>query len=94
MINNKKVIYETMWVARDEKKEYPHGWGFDAPFVEFPQDADPAWCVEMCKRNLSNEEFECIGATVSSLLDGVQMLNYPTSEKEWKEWQLKRQNQV
>lgn len=38
----KKIIYETKWVAKDKLKDYPHGWGFDAPFVEYPQDMDPA----------------------------------------------------
>lgn len=58
----KKVIYQTQWVARDKEKEYPHGWGFTPPLVEFPQDWDPAVCIRECAV-LSDPEFECIGAT-------------------------------
>jgi len=57
---NKKVVYETKWIAKDTTKEYPHGWGFDAPIVEAPQDMDPADIAKWCRENLSNEEFECI----------------------------------
>lgn len=57
-----KVIYETQWVAKDSNKEYPHGWGFTPPLVEFEQGVDPVWCVEVCRKELSNDEFECINA--------------------------------
>lgn len=63
-----KTIYETKWAPRDIQKEYPHGWGFIAPLVEFPQDTDPVWCAEMCRKYLSNEEFECIGAIPRKLV--------------------------
>ena len=64
----KQVVYETQWVARNKEKEYPHGWGFDAPIVMFSQDQDPVWCADYCKRYLSDEEFECIGAIPRQLL--------------------------
>lgn len=66
---NKKVIYETKWAARDKNKEYPHGWGFDAPLVMFSHDSDPVWCADYCKRYLSDEEFECIGVIPRQLLE-------------------------
>ena len=56
-----KVVYETKWVARDKSREYPHGWGFDAPLVEFAQDVDVAIVGKICREELSNAEFECIG---------------------------------
>lgn len=65
----KKVIYETKWRQKNPLTEYPHGWGFDAPLVIFSEDADPAWCNDYCKRYLSNDEFECIGATPRQLLN-------------------------
>jgi hypothetical protein len=64
----KKVVYLTQWVAKDRTKEYPHGYGFIAPVVEFPMDMDAAECVEAC-RELSNDEFECIGATPIPFID-------------------------
>lgn len=67
----KKVVYITEWIARDSKKEYPHGWGFEPPIVQFPNDADPAWVGEICRQNLSNDEFECIGAIPRLLMDGM-----------------------
>jgi len=73
----KKIIYETQWVARDSQKEYPHGWGFTAPLVEFPQDADVSWCVQMCMNHLSNEEFECIGAIPRGVISGNFSFEYP-----------------
>lgn len=66
---NKKVIYETKWVQRNKDKEYPHGWEFDAPLVIFSPNSDPTWCNDYCKRYLSDEEFECIGAVPRSLLN-------------------------
>lgn len=65
---SKKVVYETQWVARDSQKKYPHGWGFVAPLVEFSQEADPAWCAQQCREKLSDDEFECIGATPRALI--------------------------
>lgn len=85
-MKNKKIVYETQWVATDSTKEYPHGWGFTAPLVEFPQDADPAWCAEMCRKNLSNDEFSCIGATPRGVLDGNFSFIYPKNGDEYAEW--------
>jgi hypothetical protein len=67
----KKVVYLTHWTVRDKNKEYPHGYGFDEPIVEFPQDKDPAWVAKVCRENLSNDEFECYGVTPAPLLDGM-----------------------
>jgi len=72
-----KIVYQTLWVATDPRKEYPHGWGFDPPLVEFPQDADPAWCAEMCRKHLTNEEFKCYGATVKGVINGNFAFEYP-----------------
>lgn len=83
-----KIVYETQWIAKDNQKEYPHGWGFTAPLVEFPQKADPAWCAEICRQKLSNEEFECIGATPRKLIDDI-LFDYPTNEVEYKTWKEK-----
>ena len=74
IIKMKKVIYETQWVVKDSSKEYPHGWGFTAPLVEFPQDADPVWCAEICRKELSNDEFECINAIPKPVLTNI---HYP-----------------
>jgi len=74
------IIYETQWVARDRNKEYPHGWGFIAPLVEFPKDADPAWCGKMCRIHLGDEEFECIGAIPKHTIRGLFYLDYPKAE--------------
>ena len=90
----KKIVYETQWVARDDQKEYPHGWGFTAPLVEFPQDADPAWCGEMCRKHLSNEEFECIGATPRGVINGQFSFEYPKNAEEWKEYKEREQEKV
>jgi hypothetical protein len=86
-MKNKKVIYETLWTtAPGNTKEYPHGWGFDAPLVYFPQDADPAWCGQMCMKHLSNEEFTCYGAVPKTLLNGNFAFEYPTDAKSFDEW--------
>ena len=73
------IIYKTQWVQVDKEKEYPHGWGFEAPLVEFPADADPAWCSRICQEKLSNEEFRCIGAIpANKKIDGMAMsFEYP-----------------
>ncbi len=67
-MENNKVVFETQWIAVDSKKEYPHGWGFVAPLVEFPQDKDPVECSKTCMKELSNDEFECTGAIPRKLL--------------------------
>ncbi len=64
-----KVVYETKWRQKNPLTEYPHGWGFDAPLIMFDQDSDPVWCNDYCKRYLSDEEFECIGAIPRKLLE-------------------------
>jgi hypothetical protein len=69
-------IYLTQWTAVDPNKEYPHGWGFQPPLVEFPSDADTVWCVKTCMEVLSNEEFRCIGATPQQVLTNIHC-NYP-----------------
>lgn len=56
------VVYETQWRPKDEEKEYPHGWGFVPPLVVFPIGADPVECADFCRKELSNAEFDCIGA--------------------------------
>lgn len=88
-ITTKKIVYETQWIARDSEKKYEHGWGFTPVLVEFPQDADPAWCAQMCMINLSNEEFECIGATPRKLINGCAIaLNYPKNKEEYEAWKF------
>ena len=73
-----EIVYDTEWIATDSKKEYPHGWGFIAPLVKFPQDADPAWCSQMCMKHLTNREFECIGAVPRKVINGTLLLiEYP-----------------
>ena len=72
-----KIVYQTEWVATDPNKEYPDGWGFDAPLVEFPDDADPAWCGEMCRKYLTNKDFECYGATPKKVINGNFAFKYP-----------------
>jgi hypothetical protein len=62
-----KIIYETHWATRDYVKEYPHGWGFMPPFVEFDQKLDSSECSKKCKE-LSNDEFICYGATPRKLM--------------------------
>lgn len=88
-MNQKKIVYETQWTAVDPTKEYPHGYGFTAPIVEFPEGADPAWCGEMCRQHLSNEEFECIGAFPRSVLDGSFALDYPKDAQQYEQWKRK-----
>ena len=70
------AIYKTQWVAVDTNKKYPHGWGFEAPLVEFPDDADPVWCAKICVEVLSNDEFTCINATHQKLLTNIHF-SYP-----------------
>ncbi len=81
-----KIVYETLWSAKDSKKEYPHGWGFTPLLVEFPKDADPAWCGEMCRLHLSNEEFECYGAVPRKVIDGNFSFEYPKNVGEFELW--------
>lgn len=71
-MNRVKVVYETQWKAVNPDKEYPHGWGFQAPLVEFSQDADPAYCIELCK-SLSNDEFICYGAVPRPKISGYDI---------------------
>lgn len=86
---SKKIVYETQWVQTDFEKKYPHGWGFIPMLVEFPQDADPAWCAEMCRRHLTTEEFECIGAAPRPLVVGIGpgVVDYPKNREEYGEWE-------
>lgn len=86
----KKIVYLTQWVAKNKQKEYPHGWGFEAPIVEFPQDMDAADASRHCKE-LSNEEFECIGATAREIIDGnFEILGIiPGPEKGSEEWAMR-----
>ena len=79
----KRIVYETLWLAKDKTKEYPHGWGFDSPLVEFPQDADPAWVIQMCMK-FSNEEFECYGVMPKRLISFE--FEYPKDSKQFEEW--------
>ena len=72
------TIYETQWIAKDKTKQYPHGFGFVAPLVEFPSDADPVWCAEICRKNLSNDEFECINAVAKKVIRNIHC-EYPKS---------------
>lgn len=65
----KRVVYITHWVAADPNKEYPHGWGFEPPIVEFPLDMDAAEVAKWC-RELNQPGFLCIGATARELVDG------------------------
>lgn len=65
---NRKVIYKTQFVALDEKKEYPHGWGFEPPLVEFPKHITTREAFDICQRELSNDEFKCIGAIPQKLI--------------------------
>lgn len=86
----KKIVYITQWVAKDANKEYPHGWGFEAPIVEFSQDRDPAEIIKHCAE-LSNEEFECIGATPRQIIDGeFEILGIaPGPARDSEEWAMR-----
>lgn len=86
----KKVVYLTQWVAKDKNKEYPHGWGFEPPLVEFSQDMDAAEAAKHC-RELSNDEFECTWATPKELIDGdFEILGIvPGPEKDSEEWAMR-----
>lgn len=86
----KKVVYLTQWLAKDKNKEYPHGFGFEAPIVEFPQDMDAAEASKYCME-LFNPEFECIGATARELIDGdfeIRGID-PGPEKGSEEWAMR-----
>ena len=61
-------IYETVWIARDLSKEYPHGFGFTPPLVSFSNDLDIQKCIKLVKSQLSNDEFECIGIVPKKLV--------------------------
>lgn len=94
MTRKKKIIYQTQWVAKDENKVYEHGWGFTPPLVEFPQDADPAWCAEICRIYLSGDEFECLGAIPIAVYDGISLMNYPKNREEFIQWKINQSNQL
>lgn len=87
----KKVVYLTQWAAKDSKKEYPHGWGFEAPIVEFDQSLDPAEVSKICREQLSNDEFDCIGATPRELIDGsFELMGIePGPERDSEEWAIR-----
>lgn len=80
-----KIVYETLWVPRNLEKDYPHGWGFSPPLIEFPENADPAYVGRMCTK-LSSAEFECIGATPKKLLNGDALLELPRNAEEYRQW--------
>ena len=86
----KKVVYLTQWAAKDSNKEYPHGWGFEPPIVEFPQNMDAA-DVSRHVKELSNDEFECIGATAREFIDGnFEILGIvPGPEEGSEEWAIR-----
>ena len=71
ILKKKKVVYETQWAAKDIEKKYPHGWGFESPLVEFPRDTDPVKCADICRKELSNDEFECIGVIARKVLTDI-----------------------
>lgn len=86
----KKIVYITQWVARNPQKEYPHGWGFEPPVVEFNQNIDPAEASKHCQE-LSTDEFECIGGIPREIIDGdFEILGiHPGPEEGSEEWAMR-----
>lgn len=73
----KHALYQTQWVANDSTRDYPHGWGFTPPIIEMPRDIDPVFVGQLCREQLNNEEFSCIGVIQLPSFDGLGLLDYP-----------------
>jgi len=57
----KTIGYTVAFIARDSKKEYPHGYGVsDKIFIPENPDIDPADVHKLAKKLFSNDEFDVL----------------------------------
>jgi hypothetical protein len=59
------------WVAKDSKKEYPHGYGFIEPIVIATESQfnDMSKLLETVTDIYGEGEFECIALTAVDVID-------------------------